>query len=162
MIRKFLLILVILCYSTVFVRAQAFVKSSDLFKRSDSNSRAGQVNIIQDPELDTLISRYILVNKNQNEKNSYAGMEGFRIQIYNSSTRNAREESAKVQAEFMSKFPDVHPYPLFENPGYFKIRVGDFRSKTEATRLFLLISKEFPDAYIVPHCFINFPAPNTK
>jgi len=160
MIRKFLLILVILCYSTVFVRAQA-VKSSDLFKRADSNSRAGQVKIIQDPELDTLISRYILVNKNQNEKNSYAGMEGFRIQIYNSSTRNAREESAKVQAEFMSKFPDVHPYPLFENPGYFKIRVGDFRSKTEATRLFLLISKEFPDAYIVP-CFINFPVPNTK
>lgn len=162
MIRKFLLILVILCYSTVFVRAQAFVKSSDLFKRSDGNSRAGQVKIIQDPELDTLISRYILVNKNQNEKNGYTGMEGFRIQIYNSSTRNAREESAKVRAEFMSKFPDINSYALFENPGYFKIRVGDFRSKTEATRLFLLISKEFPDAYIVPHCFINFPAPNTK
>jgi SPOR domain len=160
MIRKFLLILVILCYSTVFVRAQA-VKSSDLFKRADSNFRAGQINIIQDPELDTLISRYILANKNQNEKNSYAGMEGFRIQIYSSSSRNAREESAKVRAEFMSKFPDVDSYPLFENPGYFKIRVGDFRSKTEATRLFLLISKEFPDAYIVPS-FINFPDPNTK
>jgi len=161
MIRKFLLILVILCYSTVFVRAQA-VKSSDLFKRADSNSRAGQVKIIQDPELDTLISRYILANKNQKEKNGYTGMEGFRIQIYSSSTRNAREESAKVRAEFMSKFPDINSYALFENPGYFKIRVGDFRSKTEATRLFLLISKEFPDAYIVPHCFINFPAPNTK
>ena len=161
MIRKFLLILVILCYSTVFVRAQA-VKSSDLFKRADSNSRAGQVKIIQDPELDTLISRYILANKNQNEKNGYTGMEGFRIQIYSSSTRNAREESANVMAEFMSKFPDINSYALFENPGYFKIRVGDFRSKTEATRLFLLISKEFPDAYIVPHCFINFPAPNTK
>ena len=161
MIRKLFLILVILGFSTVFVRAQAFVKSSDVFKRADGNSRAGQVNIIQDPALDTLISRYILANKNQNEKNGYAGMEGFRIQIYNSSTRNAREESAKVRAEFMSKFPDINSYPLFENPGYYKIRVGDFRSKTEATRLFLLISKEFPDAYIVPD-IINFPDPNTK
>ena len=161
MIRKIFLTLVILCNSLVLVRAQTFVKTSDLFKRTGGNFRAGQINIIQDPELDTLISRYILANKNQNEKNSYAGMDGFRIQIYSSSSRNAREESAKVQAEFMSKFPDVESHPLFENPGYFKIRVGDFRTKTEATRLFLLISKEFPDAYIVP-CFINFPEANTK
>jgi len=61
----------------------------------------------------------------------------------------------------MTKFPDIASYILFENPGYFKVRVGDFRSKTEATRLFLLISKDFPDAYMVPD-FINFPDPNTK
>ena len=40
-------------------------------------------------------------------------MDGFRIQIYNSPNRNAREESGKVRAEFMSKFPDIVSYPPF-------------------------------------------------
>ena len=88
-------------------------------------------------------------------------MAGFRIQIYASSNRNAREESNKAMAEFISKFPDIKPYLVFAEPGYFKIRAGDFRTKTEATRLFLLVSKEFPDAYLVPD-FINFPDLITK
>jgi hypothetical protein len=145
----------------MIVRSQSFVRSSDLFTRTDGNSKAGQLNIIQDPALDTLISRYILGYKNLEEKNGYSGMEGFRIQIYSSSNRNAREESGKARAEFMSKFPDIVSYPLFAEPGYYKIRVGDFRTKTEATRLFLLISKVFPDAYIVPD-IINFPDLNIK
>jgi hypothetical protein len=134
---------------------------SELFKRSDSISHSGQLKIIQDPELDTMINRYILGFKNLEDKNGYSGMEGYRIQIYSSSNRNAREESGKARAEFMSKFPDIVSYPLFAEPGYYKIRVGDFRTKTEATRLFLMISKVFPDAYIVPD-IINFPDQNTK
>ena len=141
--------------------SQAFVKTTELFSKTDNNSYTGHLNIIQDQAVDTLISRYILANRNLGEKYGYVGMEGFRIQIYNNSTRNAREESGKVKAEFISKFPYIKAYELFENPGYFKIRVGDFRSKTEATRLFLLISKEFPDAYIVPD-YINFPDLNIK
>ena len=61
----------------------------------------------------------------------------------------------------MSKFPDITSYQLYAEPGYFKVRVGDFRTKTEATKLFLLVSKEFPDAYLVPD-IINFPDLNTK
>jgi SPOR domain len=161
MIRKLFLFITILGFSTGFSLAQSIVKTSDLFKRSDNNSRAGQLNIIQDPAIDTLISRYILVNKNLKEKNGYYGMEGCRIQIYNSSNRNAKVESSNARAEFFNKFPDITSYELFEGPAWYKIRVGDFRTKTEATKLFLIISKEFPDAYIVPD-FINFPDLNTK
>jgi hypothetical protein len=88
-------------------------------------------------------------------------MEGYRIQIYSSSNRNAREESARIKAEFMSKFPDIVSDQLFAEPGYWKIRVGNFRTKTEATRLFLMISKVFPDAYIVPD-IINLPELNNR
>jgi SPOR domain len=161
MIRKLLFILFILGVSNTIVRSQSFESSSELFKRNNAIPNSGQLNIIQDPALDTLIDRYILSYKNLEEKNGYPGMEGFRIQIYSSSNRNAREESGKARAEFMSKFPDIVSYPLFAEPGYYKIRVGDFRTKTEAIRLFLLISKVFPDAYIVPD-IINFPDPNTK
>jgi hypothetical protein len=161
MIRKLFLILVVLGFSATAGRSQFIVRASDLFAGKDVNSHAGRLNIIQDPALDTLISRYILGYKNLEDKNGYAGMEGFRIQIYRSSDRSAREESGKVRAEFINKFPDIVSYPLFAEPGYYIIRVGDFRTKTEATRLFLMVSKVFPDAYIVPD-IINFPDANSK
>jgi lipopolysaccharide export LptBFGC system permease protein LptF len=92
MIRKLFLTTVVVCISTMIVRSQSFVRISDLFERADGNSKSGQLNIIQDPELDTLINRYILANQIQEEKNGYTGIEGFRIQIYNSSDRNAKAE----------------------------------------------------------------------
>jgi hypothetical protein len=165
MIRKLLLMTGILGLSA-FVRSQTVVGTAELFKRTDSNSSIGLLNIIQDPAIDTLISRYILSNENMEEKIGYSGMEGFRIQIYSSSARNAKEESSKVNADFLSKFPeseypDLKSYAQFAQPAYYKIRVGDFRTKTEATRLFLLISKVFPNAYLVPD-IINFPEQNKK
>lgn len=141
--------------------AQSFIKTADLFKRPEADSRTGQLNISQDPALDTLINRYILMSKKVYKEMNYYGMNGFRIQIYASSNRNAREESNKARADFINKFPDIVSYPVYQHPGYFKIRVGDFRTRTEATKLFLIISKEFPDAYIVPD-IINFPDLNTK
>ena len=56
--------------------AQAFINTTDLFKRSDENS--GELNITQDPGIDTLISRYILMSKKiYDEKNDgYMGWMG--------------------------------------------------------------------------------------
>jgi hypothetical protein len=160
-IRICLLSLILHLFSTGSTAAQSFVKTSDLFLRSDDNFRAGKLKIIQDPAIDTLINRYILISKNIYRDNGRYGMEGFRIQIYSSSTRNAREESNKARAEFMNKFPDIVSYQLYAEPGYFKIRAGDFRTKTEATKLLLSVRKEFPDAYLVPD-IINFPDLNIK
>lgn len=164
MIRGIILILVFLGFSSMIVRSQSIVSTSDLFKKDGSYLGSGKLNIIQDPALDTLLNRYILGFINQEAKNGYSGMEGFRIQIYRKNVRNAREESNAIRALFMSRFPDITTHQLYQDPGYFIIRVGDFRTKTEATRLFVLISKEkeFKDAaYIVPD-IINLPDKNTK
>jgi hypothetical protein len=161
MIRNLFSFLIILFFSTGITTAQPFVRTADLFNRPDDNNHSGHLKIIQDPSIDTLISRYILINEKVYKDYGRYGMEGFRIQIYSSSNRNAREESNKARAAFMSKFPDIISYPLYAEPGYFKIRAGDFRTKAEATKLFLLVSREFPDAYLVPD-IINFPDLNTK
>lgn len=161
MIRSLTLILAFLGLSAGLGLAQSIVKTADIFKRPENGSLTGQLNISQDLALDTLMNRYILMNKKVYKEKNYYGMSGFRIQIYASSNRNAREESNKARADFINKFPDIISYPIYQEPGYFKIRVGDFRTRTEATKLFLLISKEFPDSYIVPD-IINFPDLNTK
>ena len=154
--------LIFLGFFSVFAPAQSFVKTSDLFRRADDNSRSGKLNIVQDPAIDSLINRYILMSKKiYNDNNGNYGMYGFRIQIFSSFNRNAREESNKANVDFMSKFPDIRSYSLFAEPVNYKIRVGNFRTKTEATRLFLIISKVFPDAYIVPD-IIDFPDLNNK
>ena len=161
MIRNFFPFFILILFSNGIITAQAFISTTDLFRRPDDGNRSGELNIIQDPAVDTLISRYILINENIYRDYQRYGMEGFRIQIYSSSNRNAREESNKARAAFISKFPDIDSYQLYAEPGYFKIRAGDFRTKTEATKLFLLVSKEFPDAYLVPD-IINFPDLNKK
>ena len=161
MIRNLLFSLLFFGLTTGFASSQSFVRTSDLFKRTNGYSNVGQLNIQQDRAIDSLINRYILISKKTYSEKGYYGMDGFRIQIYASSNRNAREESNKARADFMNKFPDIVTYQLFQDPGYFKIRVGDFRTKTEATRLFLIISKDFPDAYFVPD-IINFPDLNNK
>jgi hypothetical protein len=161
MIKKLLSVFLFSCISAVYCNSQSFISTSELFKRQDNTNGTGQLILNQDPAIDTLISRYILANKNLSIEPGYVGMPGFRIQIYASNNRNAREESNKANADFIAKFPDITSQILFANPGYYKVRVGNYRSKTEATKEFLLISKEFPDAYLVPD-YISFPDLNTK
>jgi hypothetical protein len=151
MIKKALLLFVFLFFTIAFCDAQTFIRTADLFKPQSTNSKSGTLNIFQPQGVDTLISRYILSNRLLD-----GDMEGYRIQIFRSSNRNAREESNKVRAEFMIEFPDIPSYAKFEEPGYFLIRVGDYRTKVEGTKQLFLIRKKFPNAYPVPD-IINFP-----
>ena len=83
-------------------------------------------------------------------------MPGYRIQIYYSSVRNAREESAKTIASFINGFPEIKAYSQYQEPGYFMVRVGDYRTKIEGYKDLIMIRKEFPNAYPVP-ATITFP-----
>lgn len=156
MIKKIISFLVFTVLFASLTVAQNSGSTSELFKRADDKS--GKLNIIQDPAVDSLINRYILMSFRQY---GGTGMDGWRIQIYGSSNRNAREESNKVRQDFFNRFPDIVSYLKYSEPGYFKIRVGDFRTKSEATKLFMAVSKVFPDAYLVPD-IINFPELNRK
>jgi hypothetical protein len=162
MIRKTALILLFCFVSIAFLKAQSVSGTADLFKNADqSQQTSGQLNIYQNPALDTLLNRYISANRNIEARNGYTGIEGFRIQIFNSSERNAKTESAKVRADFINQFPDVVTYLVFAEPAWYKVRVGNFRSRTEATKLFLTISRKFPNADLVPD-IISIPDLNKK
>ena len=129
--------------------------TADLLERKERNPNMGKLEVFQDPGIDSLIYRYILYNERLN------GIEGYRIQIYSSSDKSARVESGKVRQEFITKFPDIISYASFDKPGYYKIRVGNYRTRVEGTKYLLMIRKVFPDAYLVPDV-INFPDLNKK
>ena len=156
MIRVIFFLCVFLIFSPDVSQAQAYLKTSDLFRRQEDYSRTGRLNINQDPRVDSLLSRYIIANRRIKTSDGNQGMGGFRIQIYSNSIRSAREESARAKAKFLSSFPDIPSYAQYQDPGYFMIRVGDYRTKTEGFKDLMMIREVFPDAYIVPDV-INFP-----
>ena len=159
MIRKLFLFFVFLILTIDFCKSQAFIKTADLLRRSGNYS--GKLDIYQDKAIDTLLSRYIIANKKLKTIEGTQGMQGFRIQIYYSSVRTAREESAKAQMDFISKFPDIISYAQYQEPGYFMVRAGNYRTRIEGYKDLLLVRKEFPNAYWVP-TVINFPELNKK
>ncbi len=113
-------------------------------------TQTGSLNIHQDESFDEVLERY----KNQNLENN--DMPGYRIQIFFGSGREARDKAYEAKALFISDFPLVPAYVLYEAP-YFKVRVGDYRTKREATSLFNQLNRKFPDAYITPLSRINLP-----
>lgn len=153
MIKKSLFSVLLFMLTAGFCQSQAFIKTTELFQRPDGS---GKLVLIQNPAIDSLLSRYIVSHKKLITFEGRLGMPGFRIQIYYNSVRNAREESAKIMANFINKFPDIQPYLQSQEPAWFMVRVGDYRTKTESYKDLVRIRKEFPNAYPVL-TIINFP-----
>jgi hypothetical protein len=155
MFKKVFLLISLLVSVLSYSEAQVFFKTADLFRKPETEEKSGSLNIFQQPGVDTLISRYVLANRKLN------GLDGFRIQIYRSSNKNARDESSKERARFMVEFPDIPSYAMFAEPAYFLVKAGDYRTKMEGTKQLISIRKKFPNAYLVPD-IINFPDLNNK
>ena len=57
-------------------------------------------------------------------------------------------ESEETLKRFESLYHDVVAYRTYANP-YFKVTVGDFRTKSEAVQFLERIKKDFPSAFVV-------------
>jgi hypothetical protein len=129
-------------------QAQGIVRTVDLF-RSGSGFNSGDLTLIQDARLDTLISRHI-------ESNRLAGgIEGYRIQVFRRGGQTAREEADRVMARVLNQFPEIKAYLTFQAPNFYLIRLGDFRTRIEAAKALTDVRKAFPDSYIIKET-VNF------
>ncbi len=108
-----------------------------------------ELQVNRDPRLDKMLKWHVEKNKNRE------GMEGYRVEIFFSSTMDAREQAQKVKAQFLSAYPEYPVHIKFAAPN-FRVRVGDFRTKNEAWRLYKTIQSDYTAAFIVPD-IIEFP-----
>mgnify|MGYP006306684625 CR=1 FL=1 len=125
--------------------------SGEIFSKIE-NTSDHNIRIQQDSSVRQLILRHVAKNR----KNPR--IEGYRIRIYSDLGTHAREEWQNVKAEFYEKFPEIPVYQDYDEP-YYKVYVGDFRTKIEAVKFLKKIRKEFPSAFVVPDQ-INFPELN--
>lgn len=87
--------------------------------------------------------------------NGKTTITGYRVRIYFDNKQNARGASEEAQNRFQRNHPGIMAYRSFVNP-FFKVTVGDFRTRSEAIQLLNQISGEFPTAFVVKEN-INFP-----
>ena len=89
------------------------------------------------------------------DNNASRTNSGYRVRIFFDNKQTARNDSEAALKLFTSKYHGVAAYRSYVNP-YFKVTVGDFRTKSEAVQLMKQIQMDFPAAFVVKEN-INFP-----
>jgi hypothetical protein len=103
----------------------------------------GRVIILQNPVIDTLVQKHVVLNQLQ------PTIDGWRIQIFFESGNNAKILANRSRDRFLEIYPDQGAYLTFNEP-YYKVRIGNFRTRMDAEGFLQNIISEFPTAYIVP------------
>ena len=93
--------------------------------------------------------------RGQVASNSTRAINGFRVRIFFDNKQSARAESEAVLKRFEALHRDIKAYRTYANP-YFKVTVGDFRTKSEAMEVLSRIKTEFPSAFVVKES-IEYP-----
>jgi len=106
----------------------------------------GDVKVVKDSRIDMLIKKQIYINTL-----AIRNQPGFRVQVI---TTNRRNDASEAKARVMQAYPDYRTYLDFQAP-YFKVRVGDFKTREEATELREKLSRLFPSGGFVIPAIIN-------
>ncbi len=103
-----------------------------------------QVDIVKDHRLDLLIEKQEELNKKVYLENNRTA-SGYRILVTNT---NNRQKAMDVKSTLMRDFPEHKTYLIYQSP-YFKIHIGNFRSRADAESLRKQINKLYPTGVII-------------
>ena len=108
-------------------------------------SENGSITSINEKGINALVRKYENILKAKN------GVAGWRVQLM---FKAKKEELKQLKIAFIKLYPEISVYLKYDAP-YYRVRVGNCRTKLEAIKIKNLISKKFPGAYPVPE-IINF------
>jgi hypothetical protein len=100
----------------------------------------GRVEVIKDPQIDSLIARRAALQK----AGSNSGVTGFRVQIFSNTDRKTVYAE---QTKFKALYPGIRSYISYSIP-YYKLRVGDFRTRLEAEKLINKLRRRYEGLFI--------------
>jgi hypothetical protein len=109
----------------------------------------GEVTVIKDPLIDSLIAKRIELHKKTATTTSpvspaiFNGF-GYRVQVFYGSDR---KEAFNEQGRFKALYPKLRTYITYKEPNYY-LRVGDFRTRLEAQKLQNELKSNFPTLFI--------------
>ena len=100
-------------------------------------SSFAQESLTSDSSINNLIAKKRNYNKNYKE--------GFRIQLYYGSEGSAR----RIKTRFQNEYPDIFTKLHYKDP-FWKVAVGNYKTKLAADRALLKIKEKFRSAIVVP------------
>lgn len=108
----------------------------------NSDSKQGVVILQQDKRLIDLVYR----KKEENMKNqTFVPSSGYRVQLFSSNQQKmAKTQAYEIENRVKEKYTELPVYVSYSSP-FWKVRVGDCLSTTEAQLLRDEIKKAFPD-----------------
>lgn len=109
---------------------------------------AGDGNVLQSDALSSAMAEHSVSNRSK-------ALTGYRVRIFFDNKQTARAESEACLKRFEEQWHDFPAYRSYVNP-YFKVTVGDFRTRSEAMQLLQRLRPTFPAAFIVKET-INYP-----
>ncbi len=142
--------------SVVYTKVSAVdttLAGKDIFNVLASESAEAEVTVNQSRLISGSMNAHIRANKNRT-------ISGYRIRIFFDNKQSARNESEATLKRFKSIYPEVTAYRIYANP-YFKVTVGDFRTKSEAMAMLARIKGDFPSAFVVKEN-IEFPVVDSR
>lgn len=110
----------------------------------------GNVQVIQDDRIDTLLVRHIELNKQDPQ------IKGWRINIFFEAGNYSKRQAIEAKSEFVNRYANVPCYLIFQEP-YYKVRIGDYRTKMQAEKFLNEIAYDYSNAFVVQDD-INFPS----
>lgn len=120
-----------------------------LFISTLALAQKGQVTVIKDPLIDTLIAKRIELNRvkptvtNPASKAIFNGM-GYRVQVFYGLDRR---QAFSEQSRFRSMYPKINSYISYKEPNYY-LRVGDFRTRLEAQKFMSELRADFSTLFV--------------
>lgn len=140
--RKFIVTLCALLAFVVAANGQVQQPADTVVASSDSTvfESLGSCVVASD-SLQKSMQEYIAKNPSRN-------VSVFRLRIFFDNKRDARAVSEQVMSEFQEIYPSVPVFRGYSNP-YFKVTVGNFRSKSEAMKFLNEIKSQYPSVFLV-------------
>ncbi len=111
---------------------------STLLFSSYSYSQDEKVTVTQDSKFENLLSEKRRINS------SITINDRYKIQIFNGDSENSK----KTLNEFKREFKTLDGTIIFNTP-YYKVWVGNFKTKIEAERNLLALQKRYPNALLI-------------
>ena len=140
--RSATILLFILASFSVFSEKPVMNAPNGLFNAPDSVRIWEKLNIQCDPKINDLLKQLA-------DQGKMSGtISGYRLQIYFGSGENAHNHAVRVKTEFLSSYPDVKTYLLYKSPDFI-VRVGNFRTKSEALKMQKTLLFKFPNSFIL-------------
>jgi len=102
------------------------------------------VVVHKDPRIDLLLKKQGDVNAAIKKANARTA-RGFRILVINT---NKRDEAIAAKTKLYTNFPELKAYLVYQSP-YFKLKVGNFKTREEAQQYQKSLGYYFPKGVFI-------------
>ena len=103
-----------------------------------SHAQEGEINIKQDPKIDSLLNKKIELDRERYSKEYYT------LQLYYGTLEKANE----ILDASREKFPNITSELSFETPNY-KVHAGRFKDKIKGLKTLDTLKRIFPSAFLL-------------